>query len=78
MKIDNNNKAKEKRLREKEKETASSRINEEPKNDENDKVESNWCFPKRKKTLIIEEQKTKEKRLSEKEDETELNEERIV
>ena len=46
--IDNNNKAKEKRL-EKENETASSRINEKPKNDENDKVESNWCFPKRKK-----------------------------
>ena len=49
QKIDNNNKAKEKRLREKENETVISIINEEPKNDENDKVESNWCFTKRKK-----------------------------
>ena len=80
QKSDKNNKTKEKRLREKENETASSRLNEKQKNDENDKVESNWYFPKKWKTLINEEQKTKEKRLSEKEDETQssrLTEEKL-
>ena len=59
-----NNRDKEKRLREKENETATSRLNIEQRNEENDKVESNWCF---QKTLKNEEHKNKEKRLTEKE-----------
>ena len=41
QKIDKNNKAKEKRLRVKENEIASSRLNEEQKNDEYNKVKEN-------------------------------------
>ena len=39
------------RLREKENEAATSRLNKEQKNDENDKEESNWCFPNKKKNI---------------------------
>ena len=51
QKIDKNNKAEEIRLREKEKEIVSSRLNEKPKNEENNNVEIYWCFPQKKKKL---------------------------
>ena len=87
QKTDKNIRVEEIRLREKENETASSRLNEKPKNEENNNVESNWCFPQKKKALINKEQKidktnkaeqiidknikAKEKRLREKENQTE-------
>ena len=69
QKIDNDNKVKEKILREKE---ISSRLNEEQKDDGKNNVESNWFFPIKRKTLINEQEKidknnkAKEKRLREK------------
>ena len=64
QKNDKNDKTK---LREKENETASSRLNEEQKNDENNSVESNWCFPNKRK-ILNEEQK------NDKNDKTKLRE----